>query len=102
MLKKVDIHAGLRTHTLIFCAAVGTPMISINAYPKSAGFLQTVGMGDWTIDFDNLSTEKLSDIMIRGWNERKQLSEKMRPIIELEKKKARDSVSLVSRLLSKC
>lgn len=99
LLGKVDVHAGLRTHTLIFCAAVGTPMISINAYPKSAGFLETVGMGDWTIDFGELSVHNLFDIMIRAWGIREQLREKMRPIVDVEKKKARASVGLISKLL---
>lgn len=101
LLGKVDVHAGLRTHTLIFCAAVGTPMISINAYPKSAGFLKTIGMGDWSIDFAGLSVEKLSGLMERAWNERDQLCAKMQPTVALEKKKARDSVNLVTRLLSR-
>ena len=28
LLGKVEVHSGLRTHTLIFCAAMGTPMIA--------------------------------------------------------------------------
>lgn len=99
LLAKVAVHAGLRTHTLIFCAAVNTPMISINAYPKSAGFLKTVGMGDWTIDFEDLSVENLSGIMQRAWDVRDRLRTEMLPIVELEKKKARDSVGLVCGLL---
>ncbi len=99
LLSKVDVHAGLRTHTLIFCAAVGTPMISINAYPKSAGFLRTVGMGDWTIDFDALSVENLVGLMRRAWDARQRLRAEMEPIVAEEKKKARDSVRLVTNIL---
>lgn len=99
LLSKVDVHAGLRTHTLIFCAAVGTPPISINAYPKSAGFLRTVGMGDWTIDFENLSVENLSTIMTKAWEQREGLSTAMAPIVEAEKAKSRDSVHLVGKIL---
>ncbi len=99
LLSKVDVHAGLRTHTLIFCAAVGTPPISINAYPKSAGFLRTVGMGDWTIDFEDLSVENLTSLLARAWNEREGLSAAMAPIVEREKEKARESVTLVSNIL---
>lgn len=99
LLSRVAVHAGLRTHTLIFCAAVGTPMISINAYPKSSGFLKTVGMGDWTIDFADLSVDNLSGLMERAWNERDRLRSVMAPIVEQEKKKARDSVRLVTQLL---
>jgi len=99
LLSKVDIHAGLRTHTLIFCAAVNTPPISINAYPKSAGFLKTVGAGDWTIDFESLSVENLSTLMVNCWQDRHAIAERMKPVVELEKKKARDSVDLVTDLL---
>ena len=99
LLSKVDVHAGLRTHTLIFCAAVGTPPISINAYPKSAGFLRTVGMGDWTIDFENLSVENLSTIMAKAWEQREGLSAAMAPIVEAEKAKSRASVELVGKIL---
>lgn len=99
LLGKVDVHAGLRTHTLIFCAAVETPMISINAYPKSAGFLQTIGMGDWAIDFDDLSIANLSELMQRAWHERNQLRAKMQPLVQLEKQKARASVSLVRKFI---
>ncbi|MBW2658799.1 MAG: polysaccharide pyruvyl transferase family protein, partial [Deltaproteobacteria bacterium] len=99
ILSRVDVHAGLRTHTLIFCAAVGTPPISINAYPKSAGFLRTVGMGDWTIDFEDLSVESLTALMSRAWHEREGLTAAMEPVVKREKEKSRESVTLVSNIL---
>jgi polysaccharide pyruvyl transferase WcaK-like protein len=101
LLSRVKVHAGLRTHTLIFCAAVGTPMISINAYPKSAGFLETVGMGDWAIDFANLSADNLAAIMKRAWDARERLRSDMQPVVAKEKRKARDSAGLVSSLLDR-
>ncbi len=99
LLNKLELHAGLRTHTLIFCAAVNTPMVNINAYPKSAGFLKTIGMEDWTITFDELSIENLSTLMLKSWENREALKNKMQPIVELEKKKARDSVNCVTQFL---
>ena len=99
LLNRVEVHAGLRTHTLIFCAAVTTPMVNINAYPKSAGFLKTIGMGDWTITFDNLSIDNLTAIMLKSWESREALKNHMRPIVDGEKKKARESVKSVSQLL---
>jgi polysaccharide pyruvyl transferase WcaK-like protein len=99
LLEKVEIHAGLRTHTLIFCAAVTTPMININAYPKSAGFLKTIGMGDWTITFDQLSVEHLTSTMCRSWEKREELKKQMAPVVAAEKKKARDSVTYVTDIL---
>ena len=100
LLGKVGVHAGLRTHTLIFCAAMQTPMISINAYPKSVAFIETIGMGDWNISFDELSVEKLSGIILRCWENREELRNKMKPIVDQEKKKARSSARLVLDVLN--
>jgi polysaccharide pyruvyl transferase WcaK-like protein len=99
LLSRLEVHAGLRTHTLIFCAAVGTPMINIEAYPKSAGFLRTIGMKDWNISLDGISVENLTGIIKKGWAEREGLRQMLRPIVDQEKKKARDSVGLVSKIL---
>jgi polysaccharide pyruvyl transferase WcaK-like protein len=99
MLARVKVHAGLRTHTLIFCAAFGTPMISINAYPKSVAFLDTIGMGKWNIHFKDLSVENLTAIIQRAWHEKESLKAEMLPLVEQEKKKAVDSVGLVMDLL---
>ena len=74
-------------------------MMSINAYPKSSGFLKTVGMGDWGIDFDSLSPENLAGIMTRAWDERDRLRAAMKPIVDAEKKKSRASVKLVTDIL---
>lgn len=99
LLSRLDVHAGLRTHTLIFCAAVGTPMINIEAYPKSAGFLRTVGMGDWNISLRGISVDGLTAFIRKAWAEREGLRQRMEPIVAAEKKKARASVGLVTRLL---
>lgn len=99
LLGKLEVHAGLRTHPLIFCAAVNTPMININAYPKSAGFMQTIGMQDWTIGFNELSEEYLTDRIVQAYANRAVLRERMRPKVEMEKQKARASVDLVLRIL---
>ncbi len=99
LLKRVEIHAGLRTHTLIFCASAVTPMVNINAYAKSAGFLKTIGMGDWTIAFEDLSVENLTTIILKSWENKSSLRATMAPVVAEEKAKARDSVKYVSDLL---
>ena len=99
LLQRLELHAGLRTHTLIFCASVNTPMLSINAYPKSSGFMRTVGQGDWCIDFENLSVENLTGLIGKLWDQRATVRETMKPLVDAEKQKARDSVAAVSELL---
>ncbi len=99
LLSRLEVHAGLRTHTLIFCAAVNTPMVNINAYPKSAGFMETIGMGEWTIRFEDLSEARLTETILRAHAQRAALRERMRPLVEIEKRKARASVDRVLQIL---
>ncbi len=99
LLQKVELHAGMRTHTLIFCAAMNTPMISINAYPKSAGFMKTIGQDEWNIDFQDLNAESFGNLIIKAWKNRHQTRFLMREIVEKEKQKAKNSARVVSNIL---
>ena len=56
-------------------------------------------MGNWTVDFENLSVEKLSTIIGKCWEDRDSLVEKDETIVELEKKKSRDSVDLITGIV---
>ncbi len=101
LLSRVEVHAGLRTHTLIFCASVGTPMVNINAYPKSAGFMNSIGMGDWSLAFEGLTEERLTGTIVEAFEQRQALGERMRPIVAKEKEKARASVEWALKILDK-
>jgi polysaccharide pyruvyl transferase WcaK-like protein len=99
ILEKVDVHIGLRTHSLIFCAAINTPMISINSYPKNAGFMRSIQQDDWMIEFNDLSREDISAMLINAWERKDERRAEMEPIIKIEKQKAKKSVRLVCDLL---
>jgi len=57
LLSKCGLHVGMRTHSKILAAAAFTPMVTINAYPKSVGFVRTLGMEGWMINFSDLKVE---------------------------------------------
>ncbi|HKJ65843.1 MAG TPA: hypothetical protein VJ969_10595, partial [Desulfopila sp.] len=99
ILEKVDTHIGLRTHSLIFCAAVNTPMVSINSYPKNAGFMRSIQQDDWMIEFDDLNALAIAETVSRSWHAREQRRNELRPISAVEKGKAKQAVHLVSELL---
>lgn len=99
LLQRVGIHVGLRTHSLIFSAAVNTPMISINSYPKNVGFMQSIKQDDWMIEINELTFEKLSGLTMHAWKNREKTRKTLRPIVEGEKLKARRSAMVVSDLL---
>ncbi|MCW5200459.1 polysaccharide pyruvyl transferase family protein, partial [Desulfobulbus sp. F4] len=95
LLGRVEVHSGLRTHTLIFCAAVGTPMIGIVSYPKSAGFLRTVGQGDWLVPFADLTADHLAGMIKKAWAVRTETRKQLEREAQREKQKARQSASLL-------
>ena len=98
-LQGADLHIGLRTHTLIFCAAVNTPMICINSYPKSAGFMRSIGQEKWLIDFNDLNLNNLTEMIQLAWKHRHSTRAQMKPIVDREKQKAFQSAELVSEML---
>ncbi len=101
LLSRVELHAGLRTHTLIFCAAVNTPMVNLEAYPKSSGFMRTLGMQDWSVGLDSFSEEGLLEVLLKAWEQRAALRAHLRPRVEEEQRKARASVGLALEVLDR-
>ncbi len=99
LLARVELHVGLRTHPLIFCAAVGTPMININSYPKSAGFMASIGQQEWQIESRDLTAAGLFALVMRAWEAREATRASLRRIVPGEKEKARRSARLVCDML---
>ena len=98
-LQGADLHIGLRTHTLIFCAAVNTPMICINSYPKSAGFMRSIEQERWLIEFNDLNLSNLTELIRIAWQKREETRAHMQPIVEREKQKAFSSAKIVSEMI---
>ncbi len=99
IIAKAELHIGLRTHSLIFSAAVNVPMISINSYPKNKGFMRSIKQDEWMIEFEDLSLDRLTTLICTGWDKKEETRAKLKPIVEQEQKKARSSVALISDLL---
>jgi polysaccharide pyruvyl transferase WcaK-like protein len=100
LLDRVEMHVGLRTHTLIFSAAMHTPMMNISSYPKSTGFMRTIGQEDKFISFDNLDPDHILGQILEVWNDRENISQELIPLVTEEKRKARDSAKLLAKYLS--
>jgi len=94
------LHVGMRTHSLILAAAALTPMIDINAYPKSAGFMKSIGQNDWIIEFEDLTIDNLINIIKKAWKQRFAIQKSLKPWIEKEQEKAKNSVKLLSMYLN--
>ncbi len=101
LLARVRLHVGLRTHTLIFSAAVGTPMICISSYPKSRGFMGTIGQEDRFISFENLNPDYIKAQVDEVWRDRDAISSDLVARVAGEKKKASDTATMLGRFLGR-
>ena len=99
LLSKCGLHVGMRTHSKILAAAALTPMVTINAYPKSVGFVRTLGMENWIINFSDLEVEKMTTIIKNAWDKRIELKEKLIPRVKAEQQKAKQAVDLLDTYL---
>jgi polysaccharide pyruvyl transferase WcaK-like protein len=100
VMSRMELLVGMRTHSLILSCAVGTPVVNINAYPKSAAFLGTVGLHNWSIDFDGLSADSLYEIVTRAWNDRSATRAALAVDVAREKAKAVASARVVGQILN--
>ncbi|MEA3291721.1 MAG: polysaccharide pyruvyl transferase family protein [Pseudomonadota bacterium] len=100
LIKRVELHAGLRTHPLIFAAAMHTPMIGLTSYPKSAGFLRTMGMEQWQVPLDDLSADRLAGKIEELWAVRDQVAAELSTRAEAEKNKAKSTAKLLEKYLA--
>jgi polysaccharide pyruvyl transferase WcaK-like protein len=101
VLSRVEIFIGMRTHSLILSTAVGTPVAGIVAYPKNRGYLRSIGMGDQLIEFSDFSEENLWRLVEETWRERQRIRERLVPVIEREKAKARNSAGLLKPYIAR-
>ncbi|NEO81769.1 polysaccharide pyruvyl transferase family protein [Moorena sp. SIO4G3] len=100
LLQRVEVHVGMRTHSVILASGVLTPVVAINSYPKTAGFMKTIGQDNWLINFDELTTNTLTNLIKSAWEQRHETRAAMTPLVQREQAKARSSVELVSQLLA--
>jgi polysaccharide pyruvyl transferase WcaK-like protein len=97
---KAAIHIGMRTHSLILASAVNTPIVGIVATPKNRGFMKSIGQERRMIEFPELTPERLTQVAVKTFENRDNIRVAMKPIIEREKAKARDTARLLARFLS--
>jgi polysaccharide pyruvyl transferase WcaK-like protein len=72
-------------------------MIGITSYPKSAGFLRTVGQGQWQVPFAELTAEHLANMVKRAWAVRAETQKELERVVPKEQEKARRTASLLKR-----
>lgn len=61
--------------------------------------MQTIDQGDWMIGFEDLTKENLTQIVTDAWNQREETRKRLKPIVDIEKQKARASATILKDFL---
>jgi polysaccharide pyruvyl transferase WcaK-like protein len=96
IMEKLELLVGMRTHALILASSLGTPVVGIISYPKTAGYLQSIQQDSWTIHFNDLSVDSLSSLILKAYEQRSDIRSSLVSAIQSEKLKARESARLLS------
>jgi polysaccharide pyruvyl transferase WcaK-like protein len=99
LMTRLELVIGMRTHALILSTSVSTPVVSINAYPKTLAYLETLDMHRWSIEFADLNETSLFELVRAAWAERAATRKLLDLAVPKEKTKAKASASMLGPLL---
>jgi polysaccharide pyruvyl transferase WcaK-like protein len=98
-LGRAGLTVGMRLHSIILSASMRVPVVGLAYQPKVKFFLESNGLEDYCLHFNNYSAESLSSVILRAWQQRDQIREYLeRRVPELEAA-ARIPAELVQQLL---
>lgn len=95
IISKLMAVVGMRYHSNIFSAKMGTPFISISYEQKMVGFMERAGLTHYCIDINDLSAENLQskfNYMIEEYTHFKAYLQKEKETFRLEATKTTDYV----------
>lgn len=78
----MDIFMGTRLHSNIFALAAGTPAVMLQYQYKTRGVVETMDLTEWVIDINDVNEEKLSEKLLKLWNERAAAKKKIEEAVK--------------------
>lgn len=88
----------MRLHASILGASALAPTIGLAYQPKVAYFYNSLGLGDYSLDFDGFTEDGLTEHLMRGWADRDVLGRVLEREIPRLQREARKPAELVAAL----
>lgn len=86
-----DLFVGTRMHSNIFALSMTVPVLAIAYQPKTTGILEQLGLEEYALPIDDLTTDRLANLFDRLLRERATIRERLRlalPTIEAAAERA--------------
>ncbi len=75
---EVEILIGMRLHSLIIGAVFKKKLIAISYDPKVRSFMESIGLGEFVIDFEEFTSEKLNNLLVKSKDQHYDLMAQMK------------------------
>lgn len=62
---EVEVIVGMRLHSLVIGAIFGKKLIAISYDPKVRSFMESIGLGEFVIEFEEFNANKLSELIAK-------------------------------------
>lgn len=99
LISKCDLFCGARMHSNIAASTSSVPTVSLSYSVKSRGIMARLGMADWVVEFDQLSTEYLYRTIQRLNAQRFSVSNCLKSISPQLSLKAESNVNVIKKIL---
>ena len=99
LLGQVEAFVGMRTHALILASSMHTPVSGVVAYPKTRGYLQSIGREDGMLELSQFSPETLWSLIGEIWRGRDSLRVRLAADVERERDRAVKAAAQLSSWL---
>jgi colanic acid/amylovoran biosynthesis protein len=85
---EMSIFLGTRMHSNIFAISQGIPTLAISYLYKTNGIMEDLGLGNWVVDISEVKDIALNLLLLKLWEERKNVSETIKQNLPEIKAKA--------------
>lgn len=100
IIKQCDFFIGSLTHTMIAATSINVPTIAIAYSHKTPGVMELVGLGNYVINFKDLSFSTLISKIEKAWGNREKIKKDLTCRIKMMKKRVLSSGELIKNLCS--
>ncbi len=95
LVSALDCAITMRLHASIFCTLGGVPFLDLTHHSKSRSYLETMGLGEWSIDYYELSIKVLEDKFAALSSQKHELRDQLLLCADQQKTKFKEVVAHV-------
>jgi polysaccharide pyruvyl transferase WcaK-like protein len=97
-LRKVSLLVGMRLHSIILASSERTPSLGLAYQPKVEYYLNSLGLADCCLSFQDFDVDALAEHVARGWRRKAELRSHLETAIPQLIRRANRAAELVAAL----